>query len=349
MPDLVLAVPGSLDTPTGGYVYDRRMLAELRALGLDVAVVDLGEGFPRPRAAVRDRAGELLAGLAPGVPVIVDGLALGVLPAAARACAARGPLIALVHHPLALETGIADEERAVLVASETAALSFATAVVVTSGPTSATLQAEFAVPAPKITVVEPGTDPARFAEGSGDVVVSLLAVGAVTPRKGYETLVAALAMLDDIPWRLTIVGALDRAPDTVAAVRRRIAAEELGRRIVLAGPVEADVLDALYDMADVFVLASEYEGYGMAYAEAIARGLPVVGTTGGAIPATVPADAGLLVAPGDAGALAHALQAVLTEPDLRARMAVAARAGADRLARWGEGAGKIAALVRSLA
>ncbi len=348
MPDLIFAVPGSLETLTGGFIYDRRIIEELKKSGLDVSVLNLGEGFPKPTAGVRATATAALTSLPKGVPVIVDGLALGVLPAAAAALSKTNPLIALVHHPLALESGLEDTEKKVLVMSETAALSFARAVIVTSSMTSDVVLADYGVQRERITIAEPGTDKAAFAEGSGDIVVSLLSVGAITPRKNFEALVAALAMIDATSWRLTIVGALDRSPETVTRLRERIAAEGLQKKILLAGSVERTVLEALYDMADAFVSASDYEGYGMAYAEAIARGLPVVGTTGGATVQTVPKAAGLLVAPGDTGALANALEALVADPDMRAGMATAAREGAKDLPTWDASARKIADLVRSL-
>ena len=93
-------------------------------------------------------------------------------------------------------------------------------------------------------------------------------------------------------------------------------------------------LAALYDNADLFVLASRFEGYGMAYAEALSHGLPVIGTTAGAIPDTVPQAAGLLVTPGDAAALARALRRVIADAELRRRLSEAALAAARTLPTW---------------
>ena len=106
MKRVAFAVPGDLGAPTGGYAYDRRMIAELQKLGWQVDVIGLGDGFPRPSAEVKAAAGEKLAGVPKECPVIVDGLAFGVLPEAAHELGERNPLLALVHHPLALETGL---------------------------------------------------------------------------------------------------------------------------------------------------------------------------------------------------------------------------------------------------
>ncbi|WP_146617925.1 glycosyltransferase family 4 protein, partial [Rhodoplanes serenus] len=154
------------------------------------------------------------------------------------------------------------------------------------------------------------------------------AVGAVVPRKGYDVLVAALARLADLDWRLTIAGATDRDPATAAALVRQIVDLGLGDRVVVAGAVPDDRLAALYAASDVFVLASRFEGYGMAFSEAVAYGLPVVGTTAGAIPDTVPAGTGLLVPPDDPTALAAALRTLITDEATRTRIAAAARAAA---------------------
>ena len=106
MKRLAFAVPGDLATPTGGYAYDRRIIAELKTLGWTIDVVDLGKGYPRPDAEKRAAALPLLTRIPQGQPIVIDGLAFGVLPAAAASLHQRNPLIALVHQPLALESVI---------------------------------------------------------------------------------------------------------------------------------------------------------------------------------------------------------------------------------------------------
>jgi glycosyltransferase involved in cell wall biosynthesis len=334
---IAFAVPGDLSTPTGGYAYDRRMIAELEQLGWGVDVIDLGEGFPNPGAATRASALSRLAAMAKGRPIVIDGLAFGVLAEAAAQLRARYPLIAMVHHPLALETGLSAAEAGALRESERTALAETRRVVVTSVPTARLLVADYDVPADRITVVPPGTDRAAPARGSTDGTVHLLAVGAVVPRKGYDVLIAALATLTDLPWRLTIAGDRSRDPATAARLDTDIARYQLAERIVVLGAVPPERVGQLYDAADLFVLASHFEGYGMAFAEAIAHGLPVAGTTAGAIPETVQA-AGMLVAPGDAGALALLLRRLIENPGERRRLAAGAREMAARLPTWEDSA-----------
>ena len=334
----VFAVPGDLATPTGGYAYDRRMIAELGDLGWQIDLLDLGEGFPWPGEATRMAARTQLLAVPAGRIIVVDGLALGVLPEAASQLAGRNPLLALVHHPLALEWGLPAEQADALRISERAALAAVRGVVVTSAATARLLASDYGVPAERITIARPGSDPAPLARGSQDGVVQLLSVGAVVPRKGFDILIAALARLGNLSWRLTIAGDRTRDRNAAAQLDADIARYALGDRIEVLGAVSAQHLAALYAEADVFVLASRFEGYGMAYAEAITHGLPVIGSHAGAIPDTVPPAAGLLVAPGNIEALAQALRRVVGDAGLRGRFADAARAAASQLPTWRQSA-----------
>jgi len=236
-----------------------------------------------------------------------------------------------------------------LLASERAALAAVQGVVVTSPSTARMVASDYPVPAERITIAKPGSDPAPLAHGSRDGVVQLLSVGAIVPRKGFDVLIAALATLIDLPWRLTIAGDRTRDPTASARLDADIAIHALGNRIAAPGAVSSQRLATLYAEADVFVLASRFEGYGMAYAEAVAHGLPVIGTVAGAIPDTVPPDTGLLVTPGDVTALAEALRRVIGDDSLRRRLAGAARAAAPQLPTWRQSAEIFAHALEALA
>ncbi|MGB8398711.1 MAG: glycosyltransferase family 4 protein, partial [Bradyrhizobium sp.] len=258
----VFAVPGDLATPTGGYAYDRRMIAELGHLGWRIDLLNLGHGFPWPDEATRTTAQTRLLATPAGRSIVVDGLALGVLPETASQLAGRNPLLALVHHPLALEWGLSVEQANALRGSERAALSAVQGVVVTSAVTARIVASDYGVPADRITVARPGSDPVRVAQSREDGALRLLSVGAVVPRKGFDVLVAALATLTDLPWRLTIAGDRSRDRDAAAQLDADIARHQLGKRIAALGAVSPPRLAALYAEADVFVLASHFEGYG---------------------------------------------------------------------------------------
>jgi glycosyltransferase involved in cell wall biosynthesis len=310
--------------------------------------LELPAGYPAPSPADLDATARAFAETPKGPVLMVDGLAYGAMPTDVIECAAC-PIIALVHHPLCLETGLTDARSAELRASEIAALALAKRVVVTSRTTARTLIDEFAVASDKVTVAEPGTDPAPRAPGSLGTL-QLLAVGSVVPRKGYDILVRALQRVAaPVAWQLTIVGAMDRSPETTAALEAQITQSPLAARVHMIGGLSERGLADVYARSDVLVLSSLYEGYGMVLAEALARGLPIVTTTGGAAAETVPDGAALKVAPGDVDALADALQRVISDAALRRRLADAAWAFAQSsLPRWDESVARIAAVIKEL-
>jgi glycosyltransferase involved in cell wall biosynthesis len=341
------AVPGDLATPTGGYVYDRRIVAELAALAWHIEVLDLGDDFPHAAAGTRAAAAARLAAQPRGRPIVIDGLAFGALPEAAEALHGSHSVVALVHHPLALEAGLSAADAARLHASERAALAAARHVVTTSTATARLLAADYEVPSERLSVVEPGTDRVVLQPRGHDGAVVLLAVGSVIPRKGYDVLVAALARLRHLSWRLVIAGDCGRSPETFRRLEADIANLGLADRVTLLGAVAADELTSLYATSDLFVLPSRFEGYGMAYAEALAHGLPVIGTTAGAVPQTVPGDAGVLLPPDDVDALAATLQQLVESPDERERLAAGARAAA--FPSWREQGARFARVLDRLA
>lgn len=343
----VFLVPGDPDARTGGTLYDRRIADGLRALGWQVDWRSPGDGFPWPGEAGLHRAAAVLQALPDGALVVADGLAFGAMPALAQAHAARLRWLALVHHPLALEAGLSPAQQAVLHASERRALACARQVVVTSPATARALR-DFDVPAARIAVVEPGTDPVAPARGSRQDL-SLLCVATVTPRKAHALLLQALAGLQGRPWQLHCVGSLERDPATAAAAQDLTRLLGLAGRVTWHGDVGPAALQALYAQADLFVLPSLYEGYGMAFAEALAHGLPVIGCAAGAVPDTVPASAGVLVPPGDGVALQAALQALLDDAPRRRALAVGARAAGRRLPRWEQSAARFAAVLQAVA
>src|ERR1700720_3039203 len=209
MAAVTFAVPGGLDQPTGGYTYDRRVIAGLRQRGCEVDVIDLGDGFPRPTPDTVLASVPRLMRVPVDRPIVVDGLALGVLPEAAAALRSSHRLIALVHHPLALESGLTPGEAAALRKSERAALSAVSRVIVTSPATRRILVADYGVPAEIIAVALPGIESAAGAavmRKPAGQTVNLLAVGAVVPRKGYDVLIEALGRLADLDWALLFAG-----------------------------------------------------------------------------------------------------------------------------------------------
>jgi glycosyltransferase involved in cell wall biosynthesis len=327
-------IPGDPTTPTGGYRYDRRIIDGLLGLGWRVRTERLDDSFPEPTADALTDADRRLATIPDGDMVVIDGLAFGLLGDVAAFHERRLRLIALVHHPLAFETGIAAARAEALRVSESRALASARRVVVTSAATAAVLTRDYRVPKERIRVVEPGTDPAPLAAGSEEAVLNLLCVAAAAPRKGHDTLLRALAPLVDRPWRLDCVGSLTRCTRTSIALRRLSERLGLSERVNFTGTVDEPELEAFYHRADLFVLPTRFEGYGMVLTEALARGLPIVSTRTGPIPNLVPKGAGLLVEPDDPTALEAALARVLDDRGLRGSLAEGARSERARLRGW---------------
>jgi len=346
MTPAAFAIPGDIDLPTGGYMYDRRVLALLPQFGVAVRHLELPGSFPEPTEADLAETERILAGVATGTVLIVDGLAYGALPAGLIQ-SMRAPIVALVHHPLGLEAGLSESRRQQLLALEKAALALASRIVVTSAATARTLRSDFGVAEGKAVVAEPGTDPAQRAQGSTQPV-QLLSVGSIVPRKAYDILVRALAPLKDRDWRLTIAGATDRSPQALAALHAALRETDLEHRVTVAGALAQEQLAEMYASADAFLLPSLYEGYGMVLAEAMARGLPIVCTTGGAAAETAPDAAAIKVPPGDGGALTAAIGRLLDEPALRRSLADASWAAGQKLPRWEDTARIIAGVIKGV-
>lgn len=340
------AIPGDISTPTGGYRYDRRVMEELRLLGWNMRHLPLPGDFPAPSEASLFETERLLGATPKNAMVLFDGLALGALPAEMLDRVPRR-YIALVHHPLALETGISKELAGAFARLEREALKRVLHVVVTSQPTADLLVQDFGVARERITVAEPGTESASRARG--DKTTRLLGVGSITPRKGFNTLVAALSEITDLEWEFRIAGSLDRDLKATENLRCQIAQASLQDRIHLLGTLNDEALADEYDRATLFVLPSHFEGYGMAFTEAMARGLPIVACEGGAVTTTVPADVGVFVAPGNAKALAEKLRWLLTNPAEIKQRSDASWKHAANLPRWKDAALKIAGVLKDVA
>lgn len=312
---LLFIVAGPLDQATGGYQYDAQVVAGLRDSGWCVEVAELEGRFPDADRYATDALARTLARAVTGQIVIVDGLVLGGLAAVAARHAERLCLVALVHHALVDEAGVGSDSGNSWLSRERAALATADKVITTSHYTARRL-VTLALVATTPAVVEPGVAPRAPATPSLEPPVRLCCVASITARKNHPVLIDALACIADLDWCCHLVGALDRDPATVSEVRERIDRYALANRVQLTGKLSPDALEASYRQAGLFVLASRFEGYGMVITEALAYGLPIVTSNGGALRDTLPPAAGLSVPPDDVEALATALRQPLTDPAL---------------------------------
>ena len=314
-----VVVPEGIDDParpSGGNTYDRRVCQGLAALGWAVHEHAVAGNGDLARA---------VHGIPDGAVVLLDGLIASPASEVLVPEARRLRQAVLMHMPFG-DAG----ERAVLDA--------AAAVVTTSEWTKHRLAELYALPADRVHVAEPGVDAAGLAPGTaaGD---ALLCVAAVTPEKGHDVLLSALATATDLSWSCACVGSLDRDPAFAGGVRRRAVDSGMGYRVRFTGPLTGAELDRAYADADVLVLASHAETYGMVVTEALARGLPVIAAEVGGLTEALGygedgTRPGLLVPPGDPAALGAAVRAWLGDAELRARLRRAARERRASLCGW---------------
>ncbi len=320
---VTLIVPAPFDTVSGGYIYDRRIVSGLREAGHVVDVLELQGSFPMVDDHARDSACAAWDRVPDNAIPVIDGLALPAFRGLDDALSARRT-IGLIHHPVSLETGLSDGDHVALMAAETQLFRRMTRLIVTSDTTAETLVSRFHVPVENIRTVVPGTDDAPRSPGSSGPTCEVLSIGTLIPRKGHDVLLRALARLFDLDWHLTIVGAVDRDP--VCAHGLMALAQELniGQRVRFAGELVGDALDSVWRDADLFALATHYEGYGMAIAEALKRGLPVVVTAGGAAGALLTPESGCICPVGDRDQVSKTLRRLIFSPTLRHEVAEAA-------------------------
>lgn len=334
---IALFVPAPFDTVSGGYLYGRRLVEGLRALGHEVRVAELDGRFPWPDETAEVSARAAFLGLAGDEIPVIDGLALPALAGLANELAARSA-VGLVHHPTSIEPG---PNQAALAERERALFAACGRLVVTSSYTAKGLPPLGADPG-RIGVVEPGTDPAPRAIGSGGPGARILSVGSLIPRKGHDVLLRALGRLTDLDWTLRVAGP---PADPVHADGLAALVDELGiaSRVAFLGAIDNGALEQEYAAADLFALATHFEGFGMAAAEAQARGLPLALCTGGAIADLVGPGAAILAAPGDANSLSRGMRRPIFDTALRAQMAEASWKAGQVLPRWEDRAARFVA------
>lgn len=346
---LHVVVPDGIDDPmrpSGGNTYDRRLCRGLAALGWEVHTRPVAGDWPWAGEAARHQLGQTLEEVPDGGMVLVDGLVASAVPEVTVPASSRLRLLVLLHTPIgARDAGSRGPERAVLRA--------ATAVVSTSEWTRRWLIDSYDLDPMRLHVARPGVDSAEAVEGS-ETGRNLLCVGAVTAWKGQDVLFGALSGLVDLDWRCVCVGSLTKDPDFVDGLFHDVKTAGLDDRFELAGPRGGTELEASYAAADLLVLPSHGETYGMVVTEALARGLPVVAARAGGVPEAmgelpdgrVP---GLLVPPGDAAALATALTRWLSDPPLRDELRGNARRRRAGLSGWSETAERVAVVLAGVA
>ncbi|MFC5996548.1 glycosyltransferase family 4 protein [Pseudonocardia hispaniensis] len=351
-----VVVPADIDdaaAPSGGNVYDRRICDSLSATGWSVREIAVAGTWPRPGPAARAVLARALHAVPDGAIVLLDGLVACGVPDVLVPRAGRLRLVVLVHLPLGDEAGLGPGPAAELTALERETLHAARAVVATSPWVARRIVTRHGLA--RVHVATPGTDPAPLAPGT-DGASRLLCVGSVTRTKGQDLLVEALAALTgepEVSFSCDLVGPMHRDPAHADAVRSAIERHRLGGRIRLTGPRTGARLDALYAAADLLVLPSRVEAYGMVVTEALARGIPVLAAEVGGVPETLGRDPagrvpGILVPPDDAAALAAALRRWSGDAALREGLRRAARKRGGTLDAWETTSRRLACVLERL-
>jgi hypothetical protein len=336
-------VPEGIEDPSrvsGGNVYDLRVRDGLAELGWRV---EQDEVPP-------DAAGSALAEAADDAVVLIDGLVAGRSAEALVAESERLRVIVLAHM---VSEAFPDADPSVAV-GERRALGAARLIVATSEWTRAQLVSRGIATAERIRVATPGTDAAPAAQGTTRGG-ALLCVGVVAPHKGQDVLIEALARLRGRPdWTCTIAGAIDGETGGGSAfadeVARRAEDAGLGDRVRIAGVLTGLALDAAYRGADLLVAPSRVEAYGIAVADALGRGIPVLASDVGGISEAVASSPGaILVPPGDPVALGTALERWMGDAEFRSELTRAAREGAGARRAWHETAAEVARALEEVA
>jgi len=353
-----VVVPDGIDDPTrpsGGNAYDRRICSGLAAIGWSVHEHPIAGGWPTPDTAGRAALARVLSALPDGSAVLLDGLIASAVPDVLVPESERLRLVVLVHMPLGHPpaAGPATADRQEVPARERAVLSAAVGVVTTSEWTRKWLLQTYRLRPNRIHVATPGVDAADPAPGS-ESGGELLCVAAVTPGKGHDVLLTAAATIADLPWRLTCVGSLTRDPGFAERVRRQAVSDGIADRVRLTGPRIGAELASTYAGADVLVLASRGETYGMVVTEALARGIPVIASAVGGLPEAVGHGAdgvtpGIMVPADNPAAFGSALRDWLTDAGLRDRLRAAARARRSSLPSWSATSARLSQVLAQVA
>ena len=327
---LRLVVPADVDTPTGGNAYDLALADALRRTGDEVGVRRCEP------AALHVALQEPWAG-----PTLVDGLLACAQPRAV----ASAQVGVLVHLPLALEAGLPRDRAAEVDRLERQALQAATLVVATSQWSADYLERHHLVSG--VVVAPPGTEPSPVGAGSRPPL--LVHVAALLPNKDQLGVVGALSGLTDLDWRVRLAGSDTRDPAYAAAVRDAVRRAGLGSRVEIPG---AMAREEAWAGADLALLPSRVETFGLVVTEALARGIPAVVSQGGAEEALGVTETGhrpgVVVPAGDPGVLMRVLRRWLTDETHRKELRASALTRRATLEGWETTAQRVrTALVRT--
>lgn len=353
-----LVIYGSLATVSGGYLYDRLLADRLRGQGTEVEVLSLFPGsYGRTLADnLSDTLPRAVQAMAPDL-LMEDELchpSLFILNRRLRKTL-RGPIIPIVHHLRSCEARPAWLNRLYRLV-EKRYLETADGFIVNSETTRAAVLDVLGRDVPCVVALPGGDHLAP--DMTEEMIVErcrrpgplrILFTGNVISRKGLHTLVEALGRLPAESWELTVAGSLLADPRYARRIGRLIAGAGLQGRIKLLGAVSHEVLAGLLKSHHCLAVPSSYEGYGIAYLEAMGFGEPVIASSAGAVPEVVGhGREGFLTLPGDAAALASSIGRLICDRELLLAMSLMARRRYLGQPTWAEGSARVGDFLREM-
>lgn len=300
---------------TGGYVYNSRLVEVLREQGVQLEVHCLEQGFPVVPEPQRASLARRLASLPAHTLLLMDHVYLGRLLELFRQMP--HPIAAIFHHSDVMEHGTGEDEKGRrLFEAERACLQRVDALLVSSHETARYVQEKYGFPPELIHAAVPGNDASPRTDVGGYSAAQgprLLSVGAIIPRKHYDYILDVAARMKTTAWTWQVAGDPSRYPGHLLRLQEKAEALGLADRFQFLGDVSDADLEQLWRRTDLYVAASHYEGYGMAIAEALRHGVPVVSTASGAV--STWAKAGVLQAPAnDADNMAEQIDRLFCQP-----------------------------------
>ena len=336
-----LVIYGSLDTLSGGYLYDRKLVEYLRAQGDTIEIISL---------PWRNYASHLTDNFSFKLPNNLDILVQDELNHPSLILANRGkhvyPIIALVHHLRCSELR-PKWQNTFYRWIEEKYLRSVDGFIFNSKTTKNVVNGLMNQEKPSI-VAYPPTD--RFGEPLSEIKITervksdelrILFLGSVIYRKGLLTLLEAVTRLKS-QVKVDIIGPLDSEPAYAKRIQEFIVANDLSSFIFLHGPLDKESLSERLKQAHVLVVPSSYEGFGIVYLEGMSFGLPAIGTTAGAAgEIIIDGVDGFLIEPGDTNLLADRLKSLNENRDILLQMSLAARRRYLSQPTWAETASRI--------
>jgi glycosyltransferase involved in cell wall biosynthesis len=278
--------------------------------GHQVRIHNLRNDFPFPDNLSLRECKEILDHITPGDPILIDSLAAGPLLPVLAPLYDKHPFVALIHLPLSHNLDIPLSQREILAQQEKSVMSLSAGLVVTSKYTGE-LIADWGIDSHVIHVILPGVEAEEQKNSYPTLPRNLLCVANYLENKGQLLLIKALAEMKMFNWVMNFYGHQDIDKRYVSELLSQIRHHGLANRIFIHGPISGSALTQAYLHSDLFILPSYFETYGMVLTEALAHGIPVIASTGGGIPYTVPPSMGILFKPGDIRELQLIAKAIL--------------------------------------